>query len=666
MRLFFIFIILLLSCDTGYAQTAEDLAVELSAIVQSSPAQITLHWKIITLDTPTYYIWKKAKSATSWGSAMASAPHTDSVYVDNAVIADSAYEYQVWAVSPTLSSSGYIYAGIKSPAIHNKGILLLVVDSTFTDSCAAAIKILMDDMSGDGWQIIRHDVARTLPDTAVKALIAADYSAHADVKSVLLLGHVAVPYSANFDTVTYPPDGHVPQHDGAWPSDVYYSCMTGWTDVAAPDTFGSYVANWNKPADGKYDQFWLPSPAVLQVSRIDVSNMPSFAATEVQLMRSYLAKDHIYKMDSLTMVHRALINDNFGYFSGEGFAANGWRNFAPLVGMDSVFAIPFISSLVTSSYQWAYGCGGGTFTSAGGIGATSDFAANPENGIFTMLFGSYFGDWNVPDNFLRAPLCASTPALTSCWAGRPNWYMHHMALGENIGYSALLTQNNPDPGLYQPANYGAQGVYVALMGDLTLRTDYIKPASNLAITAIADSGATLTWTASPDAGVIGYYVYRADTLYGYFQRLSGMLTTTTYYDLLPGTNGLKYYMVRPVKLQSTPSGGYYNLGIGITDTATVSFASLTLSVASLAPMVEVALSPNPAQNYLNAKVSSDMPGVAMMYMVNEMGQTVERSTRQLNKGSNYYSLNTAGMAPGVYFLVVKTGDATTTKKWVKL
>ena len=355
-----------------------------------------------------------------------------------------------------------------------------------------------------------------------------------------------------------------------------------------------------------------------------------------------------------------------GYFGGEGFAANGWRNFAPLVGRDSVFAIPFISSLAANSYQWSYGCGGGTFTSAGGIGTTADFAANPQNGIFTLLFGSYFGDWNVQNNFLRAPLCASTPALTSCWAGRPNWFFHHMALGENIGYSTITTQNNADPGIYQPANYGARGVYVALMGDLTLRTDYIKPATNLAISAPADSGAFLTWTASPDADVIGYYVYRADSLYGYYQRLSGMLTATDYHDAAPAPDGLKYYMVRPVKLQATPSGAYYNLGVGITDTSTVSFPVPPLQVATVAPRIELSVFPNPAQNYLNANVSADAPGIVTMYVVDVTGRVSDICTRQLNKGNNYYALNISNMASGTYTLVVKDGDNVIVKKWVKL
>jgi hypothetical protein len=657
----FTFVIFLLGFTASYAQTAEDVAVELSATVQVSPAKITLRWKPITAYTPTYSIFKKAKTAVSWGAAITTLTATDSTYVDNAVVADSGYEYQVLALAGLLKASGYIYAGIRNPAIHSRGTLVLIVDNTFTLSCKNEISTLMNDLSGDGWQIVRHDFARSATDATIKAAIVADNANYANVKAVLLLGHVAVPYSGDLN-----PDGH-PDHLGAWPADVYYGALSGsWTDVTVNDVTAGYAANRNIPGDGKWDQTGIPSTATLQVSRVDFYDMPAFTATEDQMMKSYLVKDHVYKMDSLAMRHRGIIADNFGYFSGEAFAANGWRNFAPIISRDSVMMVGssmIIPALADSSFQWAYGCGGGTFTSAGGVGATSDFAANPVNGIFTMIFGSYLGDWNVTNNFLRAPLCSPTPALTSCWAGRPNWFLHHMALGENIGYGTLLTQNNIS--LYStPSNNGANGVHTALMGDLSLRTDYIKPVINLVVTTAAHDGATLNWTASPDPGVIGYYVYRADSAYGYFRRLNtSMVTATTYHDFT-GTDGMKYYQVRPVKLQSTPSGTYYNLGVGLTDSLTVTFGPL--GVASVTPSVQVSLFPNPAQGDLNVTVETDVACIASMYFTNEAGQLFSKTTKQLNAGNNRYTVSIADLAPGIYFLMVNTGTATTVQKWVKL
>jgi hypothetical protein len=672
MKRIYLLLSLLLSSAFCYGQATEDLTVELTATVIEVPApQIKLHWKLLTIDAPTYYVYKKTKTATVWSAAIATLASTVDSFVDNAVVIDSAYEYEIFAQGTVggspLNSYGYIFAGIRSQPLHNKGTMLLLVDTTFTDSCKTDITILMSDLWGDGWQLIRHDIGRTPADTFVKAIIAKDYTLHTNVKSVLIIGHIAVPYSGDFSAAgIYPPDGHVPFHDGAWPADIYYSCMTGWTDATVTNTLGSYTPNWNVPGDNKFDQIGLPSPAVLQVGRVDFNDMPSFSSSEFNLMRRYLAKDHAYKMDSIVMRHRAIMHDDFGYFAGEGFAANGWRNFSPIVTNDSLLLVggsALIQTLGDSSFQWAYGCGGGSFTSCGGVGGTSDYTTNGQNNIFTMMFGSYFGDWNVTDNFLRAPLCANPPALTNCWAGRPNWFFHHMALGENIGYGALLSQNNVS--LYQPTGYGNDFIHAGFMGDLSLREDYIKPVSNLAISSVIHAGATLNWIASPDTAVHGYYVYRADSLYGYSQLLNTTAVATTTYHDATGTGGLKYYLVRPVKLKTTPSGTYYDLGVGVTDTAHVTYAS-ALQVASVVPAINVSLYPNPAQSYITVTVNTDAPAAATMYVVNVAGEQMNVVTKQLKAGNNAYSLNVTGLPAGVYSLVVNTGTNSVVKKWVKL
>ena len=221
MRFIYIFIALLSWSGVAFGQATEDVAVEITATPSTSPVQITLQWKPIVFGTPTYSIWKKSKTATSWGLSIAtSLPNTDSVFVDTAVIVDSAYEYYIEAISSTLISTGYIYAGIKCPAIHNKGTMIMLVDSTFIDSCAPGLTTLMNDLSGDGWQLVRHNFLRTKSDTDIKAAITNDYFTYPNVKACLILGHLAVPYSGLFDTVIYPPDGHVPYHDGAWSADI--------------------------------------------------------------------------------------------------------------------------------------------------------------------------------------------------------------------------------------------------------------------------------------------------------------------------------------------------------------------------------------------------------------------------------------------------------------
>jgi hypothetical protein len=281
------------------------------------------------------------------------------------------------------------------------------------------------------------------------------------------------------------------------------------------------------------------------------------------LLQQYLDKDHDYRNGALSFSSRGLIDDNFGAFSGEAFASCGFRNFIPLMGDTAAQELDYFTTLQSQSYLWSYGCGGGWYQGAGGVGSTYDFAIDSVQTIFTMLFGSYFGDWDNSDNFLRAPLASKGGALTSCWAGRPYWFFHHMALGENMGYSAKITQNNA---FTYAANYGAYLVHVALMGDPTLRMHPLKPVTGMtASLMLPDSSAVdVQWTASADS-VLGYYVYRSEEEYGHYERISDTIITTTFFADHPPSTATYYYMVRAVRLEQTPSGSYYNLSTGIGD-----------------------------------------------------------------------------------------------------
>jgi hypothetical protein len=142
-----LFLFLLISIES-LAQTAEDYAVELSATVQQNPTHIQLRWKKLNTN-PVYNIYRKFKVDTAWGASIATLTATDSSYTDANVLAGAAYEYQVIAAGSILSS-GYIYAGINASPIHNRGTLLLLVDSFFIESCRDALSTLMKDINGDG------------------------------------------------------------------------------------------------------------------------------------------------------------------------------------------------------------------------------------------------------------------------------------------------------------------------------------------------------------------------------------------------------------------------------------------------------------------------------------------------------------------------------------
>src|SRR4051794_13110851 len=70
--------------------------VQLSAAVQESPQQIRLNWEPDPIGvTNGYTIYRKSKTASSWGNPIATLPNDALTYTDTTVAVGTAYEYQV-------------------------------------------------------------------------------------------------------------------------------------------------------------------------------------------------------------------------------------------------------------------------------------------------------------------------------------------------------------------------------------------------------------------------------------------------------------------------------------------------------------------------------------------------------------------------------------------
>ncbi|MDX1951384.1 MAG: FN3 associated domain-containing protein [Verrucomicrobiota bacterium] len=538
-------------------------AVEVSAATQVSPARVNLEWPADPNAT-TYTISRKAPSASSW-TQVGTLPGTAVSFTDLNVTSGTSYEYQI-VKNTTLGykGHGFVLAGINAPLEDVRGKVILLVDNTHASALSAELSRLQQDLIGDGWSVIRKDVSRNDSVPSIKNIIKAEYNADPNnVKAVFLFGHIAIPYSGNFN-----PDGH-DDHNGAWPADLYYGDMDGtWTDISVNNASAHRPANHNVPGDGKFDHTEIPSNVELAVGRVDLFNMTCFAnkspsRSELDLLRQYLNKDHSFRHRKFTLARRGLVCDNFGERDGEAFAASGWRNFAPFFGASNTVKVPygtFFSTLNSQDYLWSYGTGGGSYYTCNGIGGSDDFALNDIKTVFTMFLGSYFGDWDNESNFLRAPLGSSSYTLTASWSGRPHWFYHHMGLGAPIGHSTKLSQNNPYNGLYGGPGYGSRMVHVALLGDPTLRMHPVIPPSNLNV-ALSGSSATLSWTASTDTDLVGYHVYRASSLNGTFTRLTS--TPVAGNNFIDSVAAGYTYMVRAVKLEKSGSGSYYNASQGI-------------------------------------------------------------------------------------------------------
>ena len=547
-------------------------AVEVSATVQTNPAQVRLTWRGDS-EAKSYTIYRKALGSSSWGPGTTLAAGAVS-YTDANVQIGSAYEYQLFKeAGSTYYGYGYIYAGVNAALTENRGKIILLVDNTVSSTLAPELSRLQQDLVGDGWTVLRHDVPRDASPPAVKSVILQDYNAdRATVKSLFLFGHIPVAYSGDFAA-----DGHL-QHQGAWPADVYYGDMDGlWTDSSVNTTNAEREVNWNIPGDGKFDQSELPSDVELQVGRVDLSNMTCYSnqtppRNEVDLLRQYLNKDHNFRHRITRVATRGLVADGMGDNQGLRVGVNAWRNYSALIGSENVVEaepVDYVKATSSQQFLWTFAAAGGGFFVSEPIGDSNIFATNDIQAVFTTFVGSYFGDWDNESNFLRAPL-GSTYGLTASYTGLPYWFYHHMGLGFPIGYSTLISQNNRTGGTYSVQVQGTRGVHIALMGDPTLRLHPVPPPGNVAGQS-AGPVVSLSWTPASDTNVMGYHVYRANDPTGPFTRVSGTdPVAEKFFADAPGSLGTYTYMVRTVKLEQCPSGSYFNPSQGVFATVTVS------------------------------------------------------------------------------------------------
>jgi hypothetical protein len=557
---------------------------------------------------------------------------------------------------------GHIFAGIRYPAPETWGTVLLVVDDGLVDSLASELERLELDMIRDGYRVCRRNVVHGTPVTEVKDLIAAECMTDPTITTLFLFGNITVPYSGDIQ-------GAHANHRGAWPADVYYGELdAAWTDSVVDNTTASRPANRNVPGDGKFDQTYIPSHMELQVGRVDLSRMPTFAEDEIGLLRRYLDKDHAFRTRAMDIPRRGRIDDNVGETYGAAYACAGWRNFTAMFGAGSIRTGDWLPALETDDYLCAYGCGPSSYTSCGGVATTGDFATKTIHAVFTMMMGSYFGDWDNSDNVLRAPLGAAGYPLTCCWVGRPTWHFHHMGLGYPIGYSTLVTQNNHTCYMI---GYGGSQVHIALMGDPTLRMFPLKPASDLTLACSPADAVTLTWAASGDS-VLGYHVYRSDDMRGTFQRLNQeIVEDTAYVDAYP-LDGWTAYMVRAVKLETTGSGTFLNLSAGIIDSIEVLAGTRVEPHDTGAHGIGLENTPNPFRSATDITFHLPTPGRVMVRIHDVAGRLVHEMDMGVQP-SGSHSISWDGkdgrgrdVASGVYWLTLDCDRSVISSKVIRL
>lgn len=560
---------------------------------------ITLSWPSRSFtNTGSWVLYRRnSLSSKSWGTPIANLPAATTSYKDLTLLPGNGADYWLIAVDGANAVAyGYLYGVNQLREVPYKGGVVLLIDSNYMVPLAAEINRLQNDLESEGWFVDRMYAGRNSSPASVKSkLVPFVNSRRRPISTLLILGHVPVPYSGGFTgngTNYPPPDGHVEgsgNHTGAWPADGYYGDLDGiWEDLMIQLTTGAQTRNHNIPGDGKFDPTKFPGSIELEVGRVDLYNMPIFGKSDTLLMKNYLNRNHQWRTARSSAIERGLIDDNFTSLN---LSSTGWQNFTDFFGPDSIVSSKdYMTELKNNSYLWSYGCGAGSYTTCSGIGSSSNFATDSLKHVFTILAGSFFGDWDVSNSFLRAPLGRS--ALASFWGGIPKWYMHTMAGGMHLGYGTRVSMNNN--GLYFTGafNYSDSSVHMALMGDPTLCNRHLAPVKGLSAQSV-NKTVNLRWNKSY-GNFDGYVVYRHDTAKNIFHRVSRYVVKDTFYtDSFNYFSGNYRYIVRTIKKETTASGSYFNLGGGSTTDVQHTNALETPQKS------QISFYPNPGNGILN-------------------------------------------------------------------
>ncbi len=665
---------LLFVSSTAVAQYGQTHSIVLGVDVTTEPRPtIRLSWPADER-ADQYQIWKTERGQV-FGAVAATLPKDAREWTDTSVVVGKAYDYRVGKQCRTQAGQpyvgfGYTMAGIGAIPSERRRVLM-IVDTTMGPLLANELATYEADLRAEGFVVTRRSAARTEAFSGeavetVRDLIKEEHqNGGRDLTHIVLIGRIAVPYSGNIA-----PDAHVPDHKGAWPADGIYGDIDGeYTDFFATFENTQRPNQDQKPGDGKYDQDLWASDVEIAVGRIDFFDLPGSGKSELELLKQYFVKNHAYRTGEIQVDRSVIVDDNFSSFP-EGFSISAWSSLSSFGGSQSISSGKlFTNALEQPAKLFLYGCGPGSFTSAGGIGSSADFVDKPVYGIFSYLFGSYFGDWDTRDNFMRMAVAASPSILTCGWSGRPHWFSHPMAMGETIGYVALKAQNNSatiseyppslqiEQGTLIPYVGFARYIHIALMGDPTLRASQGQTGKIGSLTGsyVYPNKVQLQWTAANNAD--GYIVYRRRGANPRATLLTPVpVTELTYMDSTV-FNGEQTYTVVPVRLQTFASGTFYDVG----ERSSINVVTTDVEEETPALSLRVNVSPNPATSVINVEYVSD-GSKTRLDVVTMTGSVIVSTVAADNAtiGTQRQTFSVHDWAPGRYIVRVTNGRETAT------
>jgi hypothetical protein len=147
------------------ADPIDDRIVDLTAATSTNSPRITLSWTHrLSSSTLGYSVFRRLKGPKLWNK-LAELSSSSTNYPDATALTGINYEYKAGRRLTESSSVppiayGYVCSGVNVPATEFRGKLVLLVDQTMATPLSAEISELIQDLTGDGWQVLRHNVPR--------------------------------------------------------------------------------------------------------------------------------------------------------------------------------------------------------------------------------------------------------------------------------------------------------------------------------------------------------------------------------------------------------------------------------------------------------------------------------------------------------------------------
>lgn len=634
---------------------AQKTAVVVEAKIQTDPwLAIELIWQDDILASK-WSIYRKVDSTGEFNLlGTVNAPNTS--FKDEDVDAGTAYTYLIHKENVNkVMGFALITAGSNTKRKFDLGTCLVIVENDLKTPLDNEISTLQNDLIKEGWQVlVKFQASDDKPTEMKKTIVDAYTESDSTLKAVILIGNLPVAYSGNMA-----PDGHVPDHQGAWPTDAYYGDIDGeWTDrtvniTNTPDR----KENINKIGDGKFDQNIIPGTTELMVGRIDLEGFDDYETDRIKLYKRYLERNHEFRTAQFKANDKSIVNDDFVNMV-EAFAGIGYRNFPLLNGSKSVEEGSLLEHALNDTLLFAYGCGGGTYTTAGkrlrdingtridsySVCQTSDYFNYNVNALFNGLFGSYFGDWDNKNNLLRAPLAGNSPALATFWAGRPLWHFNDFIHGKPLGYSLHASQNS-DVFLFSDIEPGftyEKWIHVALMGDPTLHIRNIEPLSGLKVTTNEEKDEVyLSWDLQKDQDAF-YILGKINNPDSNWYVLGNVEKNQNNFTDTSTLKGNLLYKVIPVKIHEGPTGSFDVFGHF--ETIGIQNIRKEVSIPNQIKNMDVSIFPNPANDLLTLTSTRSLDKFLVTDITGKVIVDVEPSAKT-------YILNTSSFSPGLYNVI---------------